>query len=66
MIIEGFSSKVTDVPVFKYLYSQISIILVSLNAIHMIKQTMKNIIFITKPLFYKTESSDMLLPAIIT
>lgn len=37
MITEGFSPKVTDVPVFKYLYLQIGILLVSLNAICVIK-----------------------------
>ena len=37
MITEGFSLKVTDVPVFKYLYLQIGILPVSLNAICVIK-----------------------------
>ena len=37
MITEGFSLKVTHVPVFKYLYLQIGILPVSLNAICVIK-----------------------------
>lgn len=52
-------------PVFKYLYSQFSIILVCLNAICMIKQIMKSI-FTVKPLFYITESSDILSLTITT
>lgn len=51
MITEGFSLKVTDVPVFKYLYLQIGIVSVSLNAIYVIKQIMRNIIFIMKSLY---------------
>lgn len=60
MITEKFLSKVTDTPVLQSLFTN----QIVCESEYIIKQITERIIFTMKLLFYITESSDMLPPAI--